>query len=157
TSFLWAESATAGAAGSYAGHFEYSNAIGWQSAIVGLRPWNHTTAFDGSATTFQNAPVGVTLSATSPNGLPLTYTIVTTPAHGTASGTAPTLTYTPAANYVGPDAFTFKANDGITESNVATISITVRLPNRPPTANNSTTTATTSTASAVGMSANDPD
>ena len=38
---------------------------------------------------------------------------------------APSLTYTPAANYNGPDSFAFKANDGAADSNVATVSITV--------------------------------
>ncbi|HEX6027250.1 MAG TPA: hypothetical protein VFZ00_34945, partial [Solirubrobacter sp.] len=39
---------------------------------------------------------------------------------------------TPAANYNGPDSFTFKANDGAADSNVATVSITVRPVNDPP-------------------------
>jgi hypothetical protein len=38
TSFLWAESQTALSAGSYTGDFQYSAAIGWQTAIVGLKP-----------------------------------------------------------------------------------------------------------------------
>ena len=42
------------------------------------------------------------------------------------SGTAPNLTYTPATNFVGADAFTFKANDGTVDSNNATVSITVQ-------------------------------
>ncbi|HEX8939789.1 MAG TPA: cadherin-like domain-containing protein, partial [Candidatus Limnocylindrales bacterium] len=48
------------------------------------------------------------------------------PAHGSLSGSAPNLTYTPALNYNGPDSFTFKANDGTVDSNTATVSITVR-------------------------------
>ena len=35
-------------------------------------------------------------------------------------------TYTPTNNYVGPDSFTFKANDGKVDSNTATVSITVQ-------------------------------
>src|SRR5262249_11232859 len=34
-------------------------------------------------------------------------------------------TYTPAANFVGTDSFTYKANDGALDSNVATATITV--------------------------------
>ena len=37
----------------------------------------------------------------------------------------------PTAGYDGPDAFTWHANDGIDDSNVATFSITV-VPNTPP-------------------------
>ena len=57
---------------------------------------------------------------------PLTYSKVAGPAHGTASvAINGGWSYTPAANYNGPDSFTFKANDGTADSNVATVSITV--------------------------------
>jgi predicted negative regulator of RcsB-dependent stress response len=35
------------------------------------------------------------------------------------------VTYTPAANYIGADSFTFKARDSTADSNVATVSITI--------------------------------
>ena len=38
TSFLWAESQTPISAGSYTGNFQYDSAIGWQTAIVGVKP-----------------------------------------------------------------------------------------------------------------------
>ena len=55
------------------------------------------------------------------------------PAHGTLSGTAPNVTYTPATNYAGSDSFTFKANDGTADSAPATVSIFAlwRLPGLP--------------------------
>jgi VCBS repeat-containing protein len=56
----------------------------------------------------------------------------TNPPHGTLSGTAPNLVYTPAKNYYGPDSFTYKASDGKLDSNVATVSITVARVNQPP-------------------------
>src|SRR5262249_52888889 len=49
----------------------------------------------------------------------------TGPAHGTLTGSAPSLVYTPAAGYAGADSFTFKANDGFFDGNTATISISV--------------------------------
>ena len=82
-------------------------------------------ANNNSVTTNENSPVAITLTATDPEGNPLTYSIVSGSAHGTLSGTAPNMTYTPATNYYGPDSFTFKANDGTSDSNIATVSITV--------------------------------
>jgi len=75
----------------------------------------------------QNNPI--TLGATDPNNDPLTYSIVTQPSHGTVSPTTPggpSRTYTPTTGYVGPDSFTFKANDGTIDSNTATVSINVQ-------------------------------
>jgi surface-anchored protein len=57
---------------------------------------------------------------------------VTGPAHGTLTGTAPNLTYTPDANYNGLDSFTFEVNDGSLDSAVATVSIAVAAVNDPP-------------------------
>ena len=73
----------------------------------------------------EDTPEDVPLNATDIDGDPLTYAIVTPPAHGTLSGSGATRTYTPDRHYFGPDSFTFKANDGTADSNVATVSITV--------------------------------
>jgi len=73
----------------------------------------------------ENKAIGITLTATDVEGDPLTYSVVTSPAHGSLSGTASDVTYTPSLNYNGPDSFTFKANDGQLDSNTATITITV--------------------------------
>jgi hypothetical protein len=126
TSFLWAESETPISAGSYTGDFQYDSAIGWQTSIVGLKPSAGPIAFNQFVMTDEDTPVGITLTATSPQNFPLTYTVLTEPTHGVLSGSAPNLLYTPNTGYVGPDAFTFRANDGTTNSNTATVSITVR-------------------------------
>ena len=72
--------------------------------------------------------------------------MVTAPAHGTLSGSAPALTYTPAANYNGPDSFTFKANDGTVDSNTATVSVTVTAVNHAPVASNKAVSTAENTA-----------
>ena len=69
-----------------------------------------------------NTATGITLTATGSGTI--SYTIVTNPAHGALSGTAPALTYTPTSGYSGADSFTFTASNGST-SNVATVTITV--------------------------------
>merc|ERR1712000_369043 len=61
----------------------------------------------------------------------LTYTY-TPPQHGTLSGTAPDLTYTPQEGYSGEDSFTFTVNDGEIDSEVATVSIAVTAVNLAP-------------------------
>jgi hypothetical protein len=110
-----------------------------------------------SVNTSEDTPVAVTLTASDPDGNPLTYTVVTGPAHGALSGTAPSLTYTPALNYYGPDSFTFKANDGTVDSNVATVSITVAPVNDAPVAVNDTATTRKNRAVTINVLANDTD
>jgi choice-of-anchor C domain-containing protein len=98
-----------------------------------LAPVNHPPlAEDQTVTTDQDMPTPITLHATDEDSDPLTYATVNGPAHGTLSGTAPALTYTPVLGYFGPDSFTFKANDGTADSNTATVSITVKATDRKP-------------------------
>jgi hypothetical protein len=73
----------------------------------------------------ENTSVGIVLTGSVGNGDPLTYTVVSQPANGTLSGTAPNMTYQPAASYAGPDSFTFTASDGTNSSAPATVSINV--------------------------------
>ena len=57
------------------------------------------------------------------------------PAHGTVTlASDGSFTYTPAANYHGPDSFTYTASDGTAVSNVATVTITVTAVNDAPVA-----------------------
>jgi len=83
-------------------------------------------------TTAEDTAKAITLTATDADSDPLTYSVVAAPSHGVLTGVAPALTYTPAANYNGPDSFTFKANDGTADSNIATVSITVTAGNDTP-------------------------
>ena len=125
TPFLWGESKTALAAGSYASHFRYETAIGYQTAIVGIKTAILPVAVSQAIKTDRSTPVGISLSASSPKDLPLSCSLLSAPMHGRLSGSAPNLTYTPDTDYAGTDRFTFKANDGIADSNTASVGITV--------------------------------
>ena len=92
-------------------------------------------ANSASVSTAEDQSRAITLTGSDPDGDALTFSVVTAPANGTLTGTAPNLTYLPAANFSGSDSFTFRANDGIINSATATISITVTVANDPPTLN----------------------
>ena len=102
----------------------------------------------------KNTQKPITLTATDPNNDPLTYTVVTPPENGTLSGTAPNLTYNPNTNHVGTDSFTFKANDGTSDSNIATVGITVQ--NGLPVANNQAVNVDKNTQKPITLTATDP-
>jgi VCBS repeat-containing protein len=110
-----------------------------------------------TVTTAEETAKTVTLTATDVDDDQLTYVVVAQPAHGTLSGTVPALTYTPAANYSGADSFTFKANDGTVDSNVATVSITITAANDAPEASAQAVTTAEETAKAVTLTATDVD
>ncbi|MEI6605640.1 MAG: DUF6288 domain-containing protein, partial [Verrucomicrobiota bacterium] len=66
----------------------------------------------------------ITLTGSSPRGS-VTFLNTTAPAHGTLTGTAPNLTYTPTGGYTGPDSFTFQVADSLTTSAPGTVSVIV--------------------------------
>jgi len=110
-----------------------------------------------SVSTAEDTAKAITLQATDANGDPLNYMIVTQPVHGALGGTAPSVTYTPAANYYGTDGFSFKANDGSVDSNVAVVAITVTAVNDPPVAIAQSVSTSKNTAKAVTLQATDVD
>ena len=96
------------------------------SVTVGLPP--APTAADASlAATFEKAqstvlPVGGVLTEIN---------IISQPSHGTAAVVGTTLTYTPAADYVGSDSLTYNATGPGGASDTHTVSITVAAPALP--------------------------
>ncbi len=110
-----------------------------------------------SATAGQALPI--TLTGSDSDGDALTYIVVTQPAHGTLSGTAPSVSYTATASYTGSDSFTFKVNDGKQDSPAATVTITVNAPavNHAPIANAQTISAMTGQSAGITLTGSDPD
>ena len=82
-------------------------------------------AHDMATWAMVDTPRALTLTATDFESTSLVYTVVSPPSNGTLTGTAPDLTYIPAAGLEGTDTFTFVANDGDVDSAPATVTITI--------------------------------
>ena len=93
-----------------------------------FKPNRPPVANDQAVTIDMNVSKAITLSASDPDGNPITWSITSYPSHGTLSGTAPILTYQPSQNYSGSDYFTFQVSDGQNLSNTATVTITIIAP-----------------------------
>jgi hypothetical protein len=109
-----------------------------------------TLAGDDSYTNPPNSTLsvnagGVLINDASGSAAALTAQLVGGPAHGTLTLTNNGgFAYTPASNYFGTDAFTYRATDGQTTSSVATVTITLASA-IPLTANNDSYTVVTNT------------
>ena len=111
-------------------------------------------------TTQHGVPMSIILTGSDANGDALTYRIVTPPQSGTLSGTAPNVTYTPAPGFTGDASFTFQANDGKDDSNVAivTIHVTAGTPvNKLPVAANQTVEMQQGTSKLIVLTGSDAD
>jgi VCBS repeat-containing protein len=94
-------------------------------------------AVNDKVTTAEDTPLKINLLAndTDADGDRLTARIVTGPAHGKLTQNADgTWTYTADKDWYGTDNFTYRVNDGIADSNLATVSITVAAVNDAPVA-----------------------
>jgi len=111
-----------------------------------------------SGSTNEDTALNGSVACTDVDNLTLTYSKVSNPSHGTVTvNSNGTFTYTPAANYNGGDSFTFKANDGSLDSNVATFNITIMAVNDAPVAVNDSTTVAKNGSGVIFILANDSD
>jgi VCBS repeat-containing protein len=118
------------------------NLTGSATATVTVGHENHApVANDDSYSTDEDtvltvpAATGVLANDTDLDGDALTAIKLANPSHGTVTlNSNGSFTYTPETGYYGDDTFTYKANDGQAESNVATVTITVNHVNHDPVA-----------------------
>ena len=111
-------------------------------------------------TTLEDTPgsVNVLANDTDPDGDPLTAALATPAVHGVATVDPGGLaTYTPAANFCGPDGWTYQASDGHGHTVVAGVTVTVTCVNDPPTAVNDLASTSAGVATNVNVLANDTD
>jgi len=82
--------------------------------------------------TAEDTLLAITLTGSDADSDPLTFSLVTTPAHGMLTGTPPNLSYQPDLNYDGTDAFDFRVEDPSLAASTASVAITVTPVNDPP-------------------------
>ena len=117
-------------------------------------------ASNDTISTSEDTPVSDTLAATDVDGDALIYSIVAQPANGTLTAfdaSTGAYTYTPDADYNGSDSFTFRANDGTTNSNTATITINISAANDAPVASNDSLVTDEDTSANGTLAATDAD
>jgi hypothetical protein len=122
-------------------------------------PNNPPVAVNDSANVLEDTPTDI---AVLPNDLdqdgdPLSISAVTQPLHGVVTTNGANVTYAPAANYNGPDAFTYTASDGRGGSSIASVNVTVVPVNDAPIAGTDAATTAEDTAVIINVLANDSD
>jgi hypothetical protein len=94
----------------------------------------------------QAVNINVLANDTDPDGDTLTPVLVTGPANGSVTiNSDGTFHYTPNALFYGTDQFTYRANDGQAQSNLATVTVSITRVDHPPTVSASTVTGTEDT------------
>ncbi|HWQ34115.1 MAG TPA: Ig-like domain-containing protein [Blastocatellia bacterium] len=132
------------------------NAITTRTIALTVSNTNRPPSSGGqSLTTSEDTALNITLSGSDPDGDTITFIPLLAPAHGTISGTAPNLIYTPASNYNGADSFTFKVSDGGLNSPTYTVNITISAVNDAPVANGQSATTAEDTPKAITLTGSD--
>jgi len=113
-------------------------------------------AQDMSASTGEDTPINITLAASDPEDESLTYTILEVN-NATVTLNGNVATYTPNANFNGTDTFSYKANDGTSDSNIATVTMTVSAEDDDPNTQNAAATTDEDVAVVLQLSAEEYD
>ncbi|MEI2692525.1 MAG: Ig-like domain-containing protein [Anaerolineae bacterium] len=130
----------------------------WVASDAFGGPVNLAPTADAQAVSLaEDDALAIALTGADPEEQPLTFLLLSQPAHGTLSGDAPNLIYTPVADYHGPDSFTFQVNDGQLSSPAAAVAITVTPVNDAPVANDDLATTLQDTPAVIAVLANDSD
>ena len=133
------------------------------TVTVGAQANNPPVAVDDAYSTDEDtilnvAAPGVLANDSDPDGDPITAVLQTMTANGNLALLADgSFTYTPDPDFNGTDSFTYVANDGQLDSNVATVTITVNPVNDAPVANDDAATTTVDTPVDIDVLANDVD
>jgi uncharacterized repeat protein (TIGR03803 family) len=117
-------------------------------------------AQNGTLNVVEDTAANGTLIASDPNNASLTFSIVSNGSKGTATVTdaaTGAYTYVPNANATGADSFTFRANNGSIDTNIASINVSITSVNDAPVAQSGSVTTNEDTAAAGTFTASDVD
>ena len=104
------------------------------SVTINVKEENNAPVLQDSTFSMkEDGSLPIKLVASDPEGDELTFIILENPSMGKLTGNGPKYEYTPNANFNGTDQFTIKANDGMLDSNTATIRMVVTSENDAPT------------------------
>lgn len=128
------------------------------SVTIDVTPNQPPEAFDAGTSVRAGMLLTIPLHfyAWDPDNDPLTFTITTPPSHGMISCSGSMCDYLPAPGFVGTDSVSFVADDGLAQSNIATLTIDV-VPNTAPTASSSSAHVFTDTPTTLDLDAVDAD
>ncbi|MGH2806881.1 MAG: Ig-like domain-containing protein, partial [Actinomycetota bacterium] len=110
---------------SYALDYPDTPNFGARLLVVPAPPSPAPICQDVAITTSENDAGSAASDCADADSDALSYAIVDQPAHGAAAVVGGELTYEPAMGFSGTDAFTYMANDGALDSNVANVAVTV--------------------------------
>jgi hypothetical protein len=130
------------------------------TVTVSVTPVNDAPdAADDSASTMEDTAVSIDVLAndTDIDGDTLSIAGVGTPANGAAAISAGKITYTPDADYNGPDSFTYTVSDGNGGTDTATVSVIVSAVNDDPVAADDSASTTEDSVVSIDVLANDTD
>ena len=113
-------------------------------------------AQDISASIAEDTQINITLAGSDPEGESLTYTILEVN-NATVALNGNVANYTPNTNFNGTDTFKYYANDGTSDSNIATVTMTVSAEDDEPNTLDVATTTDEDVAVAVNLSAEEYD
>jgi len=125
---------------------------------IDVKPINDKPlVFDQYITLQEDSKKRITLDGSDLENDHLVFKIENAPKHGGISGISPDLFYTPNPNYFGTDVFTYKANDGQIDSEIAYCYLTIKASNDQPTANDMTISLSEGQSVVFSLSGNDAD
>ena len=128
------------------------------TATITVNPINDAPVADNiSVSLVENTALLISFSASDVESDNLSYSITSQPSNGglgAVSGSQ--VLYTPNSDFNGTDSFTYQANDGTDNSNVATVNITITPANTAPVATNQSLTTDEDTSATLNLDATSP-